>query len=151
MARKRHQHGHVRPRGKRNPVWEAFWREDVIENGVVHRVQRKEILGTIKDYPTKKLALRELDSRHLSDINDLTYRPRPVTSFKQFAERWQRTALPNLKPSSQPPIRSQLKRHLIPVLGTGAMKDLTAELLQSFVTDCSKLSPKTTKNLDPVP
>jgi hypothetical protein len=47
-----HSHGHVRPRGKRNPVWEAFWREDVIENGVVHRVQRKEILGTIKDYPT---------------------------------------------------------------------------------------------------
>jgi|SRR6516225_12169529 hypothetical protein len=104
-----------------------------------------------KRHQHEKLALRELDSRHLSDINDLTYRPRPVTSFKQFAERWQRTALPNLKLSSQPPIRSQLKRHLIPVLGTGAMKDLTAELLQSFVTDCSKLSPKTTKNLDPVP
>jgi len=39
-----------------------------------------------------------------------------------------------------------LRKHLIPQLGTAAMKDLTGELMQSFVSDC-ELSPKTVRNL----
>jgi integrase len=54
--------------------------------------------------------------------------------------------LPNLKPSSQPPIRSQLRKHLRPRLSTVAMKDINGELLQSFVVDCDA-NPKTVKNL----
>lgn len=145
MARKRFQRGQLLLRGTKHPVWIGRWREDVIEDARIKRVQRKEILGTKADYPTRKLALRALGDR-LAHINHVAYRPRPVAKFSEFADKWQRLVLPNLKPSSQPPIRSQLRKHLLPALGAIAMKDFTGELIQSFVSDCD-LNPKTIKNL----
>lgn len=145
MARKRFQRGQLLLRGTRNPVWVGRWREDVIENGCVRRIQRKEILGTKTDYPTRKLALRALEDR-LADINHVSYQPKPVAKFAEFAEKWQRFVLPNLKPSSQPPIKSQLRKRLLPALGSVAMKDITGERVQSFLVDCD-LNPKTIKNL----
>jgi integrase len=145
MARRRFQRGQLLLRGTRRPVWIGRWREDEVQDGKIVRVQKWEILGTKKDYPTRKLALRALEDR-LATINNIAYRPRPVAKFKEFAEKWQRIVLPNLKPSSQAPIRSQLRKHLLPAFGAVAMKDLSGELLQSFVADCD-LNPKTIKNL----
>ena len=145
MARKRFQRGQLLLRGSRHPVWIGRWREDIIQDGKIERVQRWETLGTKEDYPTRKLALRALEDR-LSTINSVSYRPRPVAKFSEFATRWQGIVLSQHKPSTQPPIRSQLRKHLIPKLGAVAMKDLTGELMQSFVSDC-KLSPKTVRNL----
>ena len=82
----------------------------------------------------------------LTTINNVSYRPRPVAKFSEFAEKWQKLVLPNLKPSSQPPIKSQLRKHLLPALGAVTMKDFTGELVQSFIAGC-KLNPKTVKNL----
>lgn len=124
-------------------MWVGRWREDFIEKGELKRLQRWEILGTKADYPTRKLALRALEDR-LSIINNLAYRPRPVAKFSEFAEKWQRLVLPNLKPSSRAPICSQLRRHFVPALGAVAMKDFSGELLQSFVA-CCDLNPKTIK------
>jgi integrase len=145
MARTQYQTGSLRLRGKRAPTWYAVFRESIIVDGKIVRRQRWEILGTKKDYPTQKLALRALEGR-VAPLNSLAYRPRPVAKFSEFAKKWERTVLPNLKPGTQPPIRSQLRRHLVPVFGDVAMKDISPELVQSFVTDC-KLSPKTAKNL----
>jgi len=145
MARKRFQRGRLILRGVRNPVWVGRWREDIIENGQIRRREVAEILGTKADYPTRKLALRALEGR-LSPINNVSYRPRPVAKFSDFAEKWQRIVLPNLKPSSQPPMRSQVRKHLAPAFGQVAMKDLSGELVQSFITDCHR-SPKTVHNL----
>jgi integrase len=145
MARRRFQRGQLLLRGKKRPVWVGRWREDIIENGRIRRVQKCKILGSKADYPTRKLALRALEDQ-LAEINKLTYRPRPVATFTEFANKWQRLVLPNLKPSTQPPMRSQLRKHLLPALGEVAMRDISGELLQSFVVDC-ELNPKTTKNL----
>ena len=142
LARKRYQRGHLMLRGDQ---WIGRWREDVIQDGVIKRVLGWHPLGTTDDYPTRKLALRALADQ-LETVNNIAYRPRPVAKFSEFADKWQRLVLPNLKPSTQPPIRSQLRKHLVPVLGEVAMKDLTAELVQSFVADCD-LNPKTIKNL----
>ena len=145
MARKRFQRGQLILRGRRHPVWVGRWREDVIRDGKIERVHMCETLGTKTDYPTRKLAQRALEDR-LSTINNVSYRPRPVAKFSEFAARWQKIVLTQYKPSTQPPIRSQLRKHLIPKLGGLAMKDLTGELMQSFVSDC-ELSPKTVRNL----
>ncbi len=142
MARKRYQRGHLTLRGD---LWIGRWREDVIENGEVKRILGWHPLGTKADYPTKKLALRAMEDQ-LATINNVSYRPRPVAKFSEFAEKWQKLVLPNLKPSCQAPIKSQLCKHLLPALGNVAMKDLTSELAQSFVASC-QLSPKTIKNL----
>ncbi len=84
-------------RGTKRPVWIGRWREDSIENGEPKRIQKWDVLGTKADYPTRKLALRALEDR-LSTINNLCYRPRPVAKFSEFANKWQRLVLPNLKP-----------------------------------------------------
>jgi hypothetical protein len=61
MARRRYQRGQL---SAVDGNWIARWREDVItSNGEVRRVRRKEMIGTLKQYPTKRLAQRELDRR----------------------------------------------------------------------------------------
>jgi integrase len=143
MARRRYQQGGLTLRGNK---WKARWREDVIKDGVIKRVERWKTLGTKSEYPTRKLALAALaDELQENKVNNRDYRPRQIATFAEFAHRWQRLILPTLKPSSQPPIRSQLCLHLIPELGAVEMKDLTNERLQLFVTD-HKGSPKTVRN-----
>ena len=142
MARRRFQRGHLELSGDR---WIGRWREDVIQDGQIKRVLGWHPIGTTKDYPTRRLALRAMEDR-LTTINNVSYRPRPVAKFSEFAEKWQKLVLPNLKPSSQPPIKSQLRKHLLPALGAVTMKDFTGELVQSFIAGC-KLNPKTVKNL----
>jgi integrase len=142
MARRRYQKGTL---VERNGVWVGIWRETILKDGKPKRQQVWRSLGTRADYPTRKLALRALEQA-VAHVNDLSYRPRPVARFSEFAEKWQRKVLPLLKPSSQPPIRSQLRKHLLPQLGDTAMKDINPELLQSFVSSCG-VSPKTVRNL----
>ena len=61
-------------------------------NGEIKRVLGWNPLGTIKDYPTRKLALRALEDRLLT-INNVSYRPRPVAKFSDFADKWQKLIL----------------------------------------------------------
>jgi integrase len=136
----------VYARGKRNPVWVARWRESVIgPNGEEIRVPRKEVLGSKKDFPTKRLAERELEVR-LSPINSLTYRGLRSASFAEFTTVWQNNALTQLKPSTQPPIRSQIKKWLFPYFGKCSMKDISGQMVQMFLQH-SNLSPKSCRNL----
>jgi integrase len=146
MARRRFQRGSVFMRGKRNPVWVARWRESVIGSDSKEiRVQRKEVLGSKKDFPTKRLAERELEAR-LSSINSLTYRGLRSASFAEFVAIWQNNALPQLKPSTQPPIRSQIAKWLLPYFGKLGMKDISGQMIQMLLLE-SKLSPKSCRNL----
>lgn len=83
MARRRFQRGQLSVRGKKQRVWVARWREDVVlPDGGVRRPRRCEVLGTLKEYPTR-LAERALDQR-LAEINSLTYQPRPTATFREF-------------------------------------------------------------------
>jgi hypothetical protein len=83
MARRRYQRGQL---SSIEGSWTARWREDIIaSNGEVRRVRRKETIGTVKEFPTKRLAQRELN-RHLKDVNAENYRPRPQATFAEFAE-----------------------------------------------------------------
>ena len=97
MARRRFQRGQLVLRGKRNPVWVGRYREDIIRDGKIQRLEKWVILGTRTDYPTRKLALRALEDL-LTDINNLSYRPRPVAQFSEFAKRWQEIVLSQHKP-----------------------------------------------------
>lgn len=114
-------------------------------NGSISRPYKWETLGTIEDYPTRKLALRALQAR-LSTINNPSYRARPTATFSEFAERWDATVLSQHKRSTQSSTRSQLRKWLLPQLGKIALKDLDGQLLQTFVSNC-KANPKTVRNL----
>jgi len=145
LARRRYQKGRVFLRGIKNPVWVGRWREDVIENGGIRRPERSEVLGSKSDFPTKRLARRELDKR-LSVVNDPRYRARPTATFAEFASRWESLVLTQHKPSTQITIRSHLRRHLVPHFGRYQMRDIGPEEVQRFVSSV-KLSAKTARNL----
>jgi hypothetical protein len=119
MARRRFQRGSVLLRGKRKPKWVGRWREDVInKQGKLVRINRKEVLGTKSDFPTKKLALRELE-RRIAPINSANYRALRTATFAEFAEIWKNNALTR---ENRPGCATLRKRSPQTVWGYGACR-----------------------------
>jgi integrase len=147
MARKRFQRGSVYLCGKK-PMWYGRYREDVIrEDGQRKRVRRNVLLGTKKEYPTRRLAERVLD-RHLLRINDPGYRPCRVATVAEFAERWKEQVLSRRKPSTRKAAESHLGVYIIPRLGELRLEDLGIENQQMFVGYLAeKVSRKTVLNV----
>lgn len=146
MARRRYQHGSVFERGKRDKVWVGRWREDVINpDGTVRRVEKKEVLGTKKEFPTKKLAIREMESR-LTPINSVNYRALRASTFADFAQLWEKNALSQHKPSTQSAIKSQLKKWLVRYFGGKAMREIGCNEIQDFIR-WNTLGPKSCRNM----
>ncbi len=145
LARRRFQKGSLKLRGKRNPKWVAQWREDELRPGMAtpYRVRRKRIIGTKAEFPTRRLAQRELE-RVLAEVNNPQYRPAVSIAFAEFAEQWRTRVLPQLKPSTQSTTRSQLKNQLT-YFDSFNLRDIQPAVMQTFVTTC-KVSPKTTRN-----
>ena len=101
MARRRYQQGTLLLRGKRVKIWVGRWLEDSQDaNGQVTRIRKSVILGTLAEFPTRRLAERELKTR-VSVVNSPSYRPSQSITFAQFAERWKTTVLVNHKPASR--------------------------------------------------
>ena len=152
MARRRYQKGSLLPKNglPKNGLWVGRWREDVIQpDGTITRPYKWEVLGTLQDCPTRKLAQRELDAR-LSTINSRQYRARPTATFAEFAKRWDATVLTQHKRSTQHSTRSELRKWLLPPLGKVALKDVDGQRLQAFVSNC-QCSAKTIRNLVATP
>ena len=146
MARRRFQRGSVLLRGKTKQKWVGRWREDVINSeGQLVRINRKEVLGAKSDFPTKKLAMRELELR-VAPINSVNYRALRTATFAEFAAIWMDNALTQHKQSTQLAVRSQLKKWLVPYFGSCAMREVGGQTVQMFVQRCS-LAPKSCRNL----
>lgn len=143
MARRRYQRGQLIRSGDN---WLGRWRADVEhEDGAVKRVHKKEVIGTIADFPTKRLAEREL-ARRLEPINNVEYRPQRRITFEVFSQKWLKEVLVHQKRSSQSSARSHVRVHLVPAFGAMNLADIRMEQVQQFVTKSSK-SPKMVKNV----
>lgn len=103
------------------------------------------MLGSKSDFPTRRLAQRELDKR-LVVVNDPRYRARPTATFTEFAARWESLVLVQHKLSTQVTMRSHLRKHLNPFFGRMQMRDIGPEEVQRFISSV-EVSPKTKKNL----
>ena len=134
VARKRYQHGRVFLKGKKKEKWVGRYREDVVEmDGNTRRVRRSVILGTKREFPTKRLAERRLDAI-LARINCLDYRPGRAATFGEFIERWKTEVLTTQKPSSARAVRSHLKCYIMPELGKLRLDQFGVENQQMFIT-----------------
>lgn len=155
MARRRFQRGQILIRGRKgSEVWVGRWREDRSDmtsstsssHPSTARLHRSEVLGTLQDIPTKRLAQRILEDR-LRGINSLDYQPRAQQiRFDAFAEDWIASVLPQHKPSSQSTTKSVLRNHLIPAFGKYNLQEITPALVQRFVTGLA-CSPKSVRNV----
>jgi integrase len=132
VARRRYQKGSVKfTSGK----FFGRWREDVVlADGRIKRVNRKKLLGTKEDFQTRREAQRALDLI-LAPINSLTYRPTHQITFAEFATRWFEKIHPVAYKEgwSQASIARCVRNRLIPTFGGMELKDITSELLQSYI------------------
>jgi integrase len=146
LARKRYQKGYLFLRGKKQQVWVGRWLDDLIDpDNKIVRIHKSEVIGTKAEFPTKRLAQRELDIR-LSRINSLSYQPQKVVSFADFAERWKRNVTSNYKPSTKSGMKSSVNRWLVPKFGELRLHQITTEMLQQFLSS-APVKPKTVRNL----
>jgi integrase len=148
LARKRYQTGSVFLRGK-NPVWIGRYREDVIAaDGKSLRKRTSIVLGSKKEFPTKRLAERRME-QHLARINAVGYRPGRIATVGEFIERWKTEVLSKQEPSSIRTVNSHLKCYIIPHLSTLRLDQFGVENQQSFVTRVSEagVSRKTALNV----
>ena len=144
LARRRYQKGTLILRGKRERVWVGRWLEDEIRpDGTVERIHKSEVLGSFKDFPSKRLAQRELDGR-VSVVNSPTYRARPTATFTDLAEKWKMLVMVNHAESSQRSEKSDIKAW-VKAIGQVQVRNIDCELLQEVVSVWT-CNPKTIKN-----
>lgn len=135
MARRRYQKGSIRRRGNR---WEVRWREDVVlADGTVGRIHKRTFLGTVEEFPTRRLAEREAVS-FLARVNRLDYRPVKRVTFAEFAESWKNQVIDLLKPSTAKVMASHLRFHLVPGFGRMRLDEIGQERVQAFVGKLAK-------------
>src|ERR1700677_976713 len=145
MARRRYQRGTVFLSGSRNPAWIGRFRVDVVvPDGRVRRVCRKVVLGYKTEIPTKKLALRELESK-LGGINSYEYQPMRVATFSQFVALYRKKVLPLHRPSTQSSEDSVLRNWLQPFFGSIPLRNINTQAVQTYVQQCAR-APRTVKN-----
>ncbi|MCI0721721.1 MAG: tyrosine-type recombinase/integrase [Acidobacteria bacterium] len=134
LTRKRFQNGYVRLRGKHDPYWEGFFREDILlADGQIVRKRRSKNLGRLAELPTKKLALRKLSSV-VAELNALDYRPRSVMTVRDFVEdKYKKLVLPVRKPTTQHGYGVVLNRHVLPEIGDRQLVEVTSEDVQTLI------------------
>ncbi len=146
MARRRYQKGSLFLRGKRRKVWVGRWLEDErLLDDSVRRVYRSAVLGSLDEFPTRRLALRELE-RRLAEVNNPAYQARPACTFAEFANMWGRTCLSSLKPSTASIYLYHLNKHFIPAFGQLRLRNLNAQVVQQFISSVPA-KPRTLRNL----
>jgi integrase len=120
------------------------WLEDEVQpDDTIKRVHKSEVLGSLKDFPTKRLAQRELDDR-VSVINSPTYRARPTATFFELTEKWKLLVMVNHAESSQRSEKSDIKAW-VKAIGGVQIRNIDCELLQEVVSVWT-CNPKTIKN-----
>ena len=144
VARPRYQEGHLRKRGKRNPMWVGCYRDDVIaEDGRRLRRQRSVILGPVREL-SKRQAHQRLSER-LGAINQGRQKPERLITFERFVlERWEPNIYPTLRYSTQRNYRWYVRRHLLPFFGAMQLPEIGAADVQVFISRKSRqIAPKT--------
>ncbi len=137
LARRRFQKGSLYFNEGKNR-WEARWREDVLgPDNQVRRVQKKTIIGTRDEFPTKPRAARQLDQL-LQRVNAFDYKPGRIATIAAFAEEWTEGALPLQAPSSARAARSHLRTWIKPLLGHLRWEAVTQRVVQEFVNRLAK-------------
>ena len=144
LARRRFQTGNLTLRGTKIKTWFGRWVEYVIlPDGTEKRVDKSRTLGTIRDFPTKRLAMREL-ARILEPINSTAYKPKNLITFGDVAEEWKTLVLPTHKGSTQMSEVSHLAI-LKEYFGSVPIAEINTKMLQQWVSSLTA-APKTIRN-----
>jgi site-specific recombinase XerD len=138
MSRSCYQVGSVKQE-KRVDGWWWFGRYHTYEMVAGER-KRKDVklkLGRVEEL-TERQARKELQP-YVDAVNkQFEVGPLHLETYNKFIDRWKRDALPMLAKSTQSMYASELKHGLLPVFGDLLFKDITAHVVQRFVTDAER-------------
>jgi len=117
----------------RGDTWSVRFREDMIQpDGSFGRKTVRVAVGTLREFPTRKLARRRADEI-VSRVNRLDYRPIRVATLAEFVEVWKSRALSMRKDSTQKAARAHLRLYLIPTLGRLRLDEICLDVVQAVV------------------
>jgi integrase len=133
VARRRYQKGCLRKRGRRDPVWELLYWEDIIKpDGTIGRRQTSQIVGLVRDMNFRQA--RKAADELLRPLNQGKVLPQASLSFLEFVEEYfVPNVFPTLKISTQKRYRRTLNTHLLPAFGKARLSEITNLEIQRFV------------------
>ncbi len=115
----------------------------MLPSGEIVRANRAEVLGTLDELPTRRVAQR-LAEQHLRAINQGGYRPQTTLTFREFVKtQWEPNLFPTFKHSTRQGYAYLLRKYLLPFFGDWRLADATRQTVQAFVAQLGKrLAPK---------
>jgi integrase len=137
MPRRRYQRGMVVSRGLKRKVWIGKFREDRVRaDGTLHRIQRKVVLGVVKNM-TKLEAIQAMQP-YLDAVNLVAIvQPKKGKTLRTFVQEWESSVAPTLKPSTVRAAQSHLRTHILPVMGDSPLTAITTRNVQAFISSMS--------------
>ena len=139
--RRRYQSGQLIEAADR---WEYRWREYYIDpaDGKEKTKRRWDVLAM---KPMTKREAQRLLAEKMEAINRPGAKPLIATSFSSFADKWMKDVMIHKADSTQGEERRQIERDLKPLFGHLPMRDISAEMLQGWVSGMN-LAAKTVHN-----
>jgi integrase len=150
LSRPRYQNGCLKqmPRKSGPPVWVYRWRE-TDEDG--KRQPRKTTIGTVKEYPTKALALSAIETLRMT-INQANFqRSAGPPTFSGLIEHYRLKELPKdnhdrKRKKTKKIYEGNLKNHIEPRWGSYRIRDIASTEVEEWL-DRLKLAPGTRAKL----
>ena len=144
LSRPRYQNGSLKslPRKNGPAVWVYRWRE-TDEHG--ERRLRKQVIGTVKQYPTKALASEAIETRKLTINRQGFQRQAGPKTFSALVEHYRSKELPKDNHErktckTKKVYESNLKNHIVPRWGGYELRDFSSVEIEEWL-GCLKLAP----------
>jgi integrase len=132
------------------PQVSAFRGPQQIKTGhrMIQTQHPKEIIRAFEDYPRQATTLLAQRTPETDDriTNNSTPASRSISTFEDFAARWQKLVLVNHKPSSRNSAGAIVRGALVPFFGAMDLNAIHPEAVQSFVQSL-QVKPKTIRNI----
>jgi integrase len=127
-TRERYQNGSIRREARKHgaAVWTLRWRETDAQG---HAVRRKEIIGTVEEYPTKASAQKACEFRR-STINRETRTPRTIA---ELVTHYTEKELPTKTPYTQEVYAGYISKWVTPRWGTCSLSDVRTVGVESWL------------------
>jgi integrase len=126
--RERYQNGSIRREARKQgaAVWTLRWRETDAHG---HAIRRKEIVGTVDEYPTKASAQKACEFLR-STINRETRTPRTIA---ELVTHYTEKELPNKTPYTQEVYEGYISKWITPKWGSYSLSDVRTVGVESWL------------------
>jgi integrase len=129
-TRERYQNGSIRrEKRKHGAVWTLRWRERDADG---QTIRRKEIIGTVDEFPTKAAALRACAFRR-STINRETRTPRTIAELVTHYREKEMTETSNKSFSTRTAYEMYLKNWIVPKWGEFSLSDVRTVAVEDWL------------------